>query len=143
MNDAPNGAAQEAAMAIETMLREDAPRLLRPKAPVVESIPAPEPEPVVEQPKIDHTLLPLDALDQVSLALMVGRERHGAWTWKEQPKAWTEILAKTQRHIFSFQRGEMVDSTTGLYHVSCAIANLMFLQSHILTGKGTDDRFVS
>lgn len=137
MNDV-NGAAQEAAMAIETMLREDAPRLLRPRAPVIESVPVPEP--VVETPKIDHTLLPLDALDEISRALMIGRERHGAWTWKENPKAWTEILAKTQRHIFAFQRGEMVDPTTGLYHISCAIANLMFLQSHILTGKGTDDR---
>jgi hypothetical protein len=137
---------EHALRAIEEKLHEK-PRLFRPlapgPAPVHEPEPVAPPEPTPEPPimKIDHTLLPLDALDEISRALMVGKENHGAWGWREVPKAWTEYLAKAQRHIYSFQRGETIDPTTGLHHVSCAIANLMFLQSHVLTGSGLDDRF--
>ena len=139
----PHGATR----AIEEKLREDVrPRLLR---PVMPRQPEPEPEPVVEQTplpepvKIDHTLIPIDALEEVSRALMYGREKHGAWGWVENPKTYTELLAKTQRHIFEFQRGVTVDPTTQLHHVACAIADLMFLQSNILKGRGTDDRLKS
>jgi len=88
-------------------------------------------------------MLPVDALEEVSRALMYGKERHGAWDWVEHPKTYTELLAKTQRHIFEFQRGVTIDPTTQLSHIACAICDLMFLQSNILKGRGTDDRFKS
>jgi hypothetical protein len=90
--------------------------------------------------KIDHTLIPIDALEEVSRALMYGKEKHGAWGWIQNPKSYTELLAKTQRHIFEFQRGVTYDPATGLSHIACAICDLMFLQSNILKERGTDDR---
>ena len=126
---------------IENMLRLDRPptRFSRPViAPVIEQ--PPEPELVPEPVKIDHTLIPIDALEEVSRALMYGKERHGAWGWIENPKSYTELLAKTQRHIFEFQKGVAIDPATGLSHIACAICDLMFLQSNILKGRGTDDR---
>jgi dATP/dGTP diphosphohydrolase len=140
-------AGEHATRAIEEKLRDDVrPRLLRPLAPkpepVVEQQPSePEPEPLPEPIKIDHTMLPVDALEEVSRALMYGKEKHGAWGWVENPKSHTELLAKVQRHIFEFQRGVTIDPTTKLSHIACAICDLMFLQSNILKDRGTDDRF--
>jgi hypothetical protein len=127
---------------IENMLRlGDRPtRFVRPViAPVIEQ--PPEPEPVPTPIKIDHTMLPIDALEEVSRALMYGQRRHGAWGWIENPKSYNELLAKAQRHIFEFQRGVTIDPTTQLSHIACAICDLMFLQSNHLKGRGTDDRF--
>jgi hypothetical protein len=141
MNDPVNSTTE-----IEDMIRSESiesirTRLSRIPTKVIEheaTLPVEEPTPSV---KIDHTMLPLDALDEVSRALMIGKENHGAWGWAENPITWTELLAKTQRHILAFQRGETIDPTTRLQHLACAICNLMFLQSHVLTGSGTDDRF--
>jgi dATP/dGTP diphosphohydrolase len=139
-HDPAEGAARE----IEKILQRDAPsKYLRPPAP------KPEPEPVPEQPvpessmreKIDHTLLPVDALEEVSRTLMHGKERFGAWNWAQHPLTYTEYLAKAHRHILAFQRGEDIDPGTGRTHIACAICDLMFLQSHMIQGLSTDDRF--
>jgi hypothetical protein len=138
-----------ATLHIERMLRnETIPTRLRPSLrPVIEAQPVQEePIPVQEEPiqeqevKIDHTLIPINALEEVSRALMYGKEKHGAWGWMENPKSYTELLAKTQRHIFQFQRGETIDPKTGLSHLACAICDLMFLQSNVLSERGLDDR---
>jgi hypothetical protein len=129
----------------ERLLGVERPRLLRTLStkpePVVEEPPAPEPESMPTPVKIDHTLIPIDALEEVSRALMYGKEKHGAWGWIEHPKSYTELLAKAQRHIFEFQRGVTIDPATQLSHIACAICDLMFLQSNIIKGRGTDDRF--
>jgi hypothetical protein len=91
--------------------------------------------------KIDHTFLPLDALEEVSKALMYGAAKGDAWKWAINPISWTERLAKAQRHILEFQKGINIDPSSGKQHIACAITQLMFLQSYVLTGSGTDDRF--
>jgi hypothetical protein len=128
-------AGEHASRAIEERLREERPR------PRMFTKLEPIPEPLPESIKIDHTMLPVDALEEVSRALMYGKDKHGAWGWAEHPKSHSELLAKVQRHIFEFQRGVTIDPSTGLSHVACAICDLMFLQSNILKGRGTDDRF--
>jgi dATP/dGTP diphosphohydrolase len=142
---------ERATFEIEHLLRSETsrPRLARTFTqlqPVPEPYVAPqEPEPVIEpiSTKIDHTLLPIDALELVSRALMVGKEKHSAWDWAQNPKAYSELLAKAQRHIYEFQRGVDNDPGTGLSHIACAIAELLFLQSNVLNQRGADDRFKS
>jgi hypothetical protein len=90
--------------------------------------------------KIDHTLLPLDALDEVSLTLMHGREKYYAWLWVEHPHRHTDLLAKALRHIFAFQQGEDIDPSSNCHHIASAICDLMFLQSNVIQGVGIDDR---
>jgi len=142
--------AEKATVEIETLLRNETnrPRILR---PIIDHIPTREPEPIlpptpehVAPPtKVDHTLLPIDALEEVSRALMVGKNRFGAWNWALHPLTYTEYLAKAQRHILAFQQGEDIDPGTGRTHIACAICDLMFLQSHMIKGRSTDDRFKS
>jgi hypothetical protein len=137
-------AGEHATRAIEEKLREaERPRLLRPFAPRQEPEPVVEPEPIPMSKtiKIDHTMLPVDALEEVSRALMYGKEKHGAWGWAENPKSHLELIAKVQRHIFEFQRGVTIDPATGLSHIACAICDLMFLQSNIIKERGIDDRY--
>jgi hypothetical protein len=141
--------AEVAAVEIESLIKNETsrPRFLRQigNIPPKESEPVPErqPEPVAPQ-KIDHTYLPLDALEEVSRSLMYGAHKKEAWEWAKHPIGWTERLAKAQRHILEFQKGNDIDPASGefkLHHLACAITQLMFLQSYVLTGAGTDDRF--
>lgn len=144
-----NEAAEHATRAIEEMLHgEERPILRRPLLAVRPPAPEPqkEPEPVAQQEpipsaKIDHTMLPIDALEEVSKALMSGRTRFGAWNWAINPLTQTEYLAKVHRHVLAHQKGEDIDPITGCTHIACAIADLMFLQSNILNGRTKDDRF--
>jgi hypothetical protein len=133
---------------IENMIRGETPKLFqRPSVrdflvqerPVQEQVP----ESVLDQEptKIDHTFLPLDALNEVSRALMHGEQIYAANLWVTNPHRHRDLLAKALRHIFAFQSGETIDKS-GLQHIACAICDLMFLQSNILRGTGTDDRLI-
>jgi hypothetical protein len=142
--------AEQAARGIERALNiseiPQRPRVFSQLRPIIEPTPTPTttptPEPEQIPVKVDHTLLPLDALDEVSKSLMHGRDKYGAWFWVEKAHHHTDLLAKAQRHILAFQRGENIDPTSGLQHIACAICDLMFLQSNIIQGRGTDDRLV-
>jgi Domain of unknown function (DUF5664) len=123
---------------IESFIRKEKPRAFLTLKPEPEPVPVPEP---VQIEKIDHTLLPWDALEEVSRVLMHGREKYAAWYWVEHPHRHTDLLAKVQRHIVAFQRGEDIDPSSGRHHIACAICDLLFLQSNVLHGVGTDDRF--
>jgi hypothetical protein len=95
----------------------------------------------VTEVKIDHTLIPLDALEEVSRALMHGEEKYDKFLWIKKQHRHRDLLAKALRHIFAFSQGQDLDSS-GLQHIACAICDLMFLQSNILRGTGTDDRMI-
>jgi Domain of unknown function (DUF5664) len=135
-----NDVAEHATRAIEVMLR----------TPIRETVKEPVREPVKEHekketivnepPKIDHTLLPLDALEEVSRALMHGEEKYDAQRWVTHPHRYRDLLAKVYRHLTAFQKGETIDPSSGLQHLSSAICDLMFLQANVLRGTGTDDR---
>lgn len=147
-----NKAAEKATEEIEQLLRAESSRprfprtflTLKPQEERQEPF-IPEPVPESEAPlaieKIDHTLLPIDALEEVSRTLMIGRDRHGAWNWVTNPLPYTHLLAKAERHILAFQGGENIDPGTGRSHIACAICDLLFLQSHMIQGVSTDDRF--
>jgi hypothetical protein len=133
---------ERATIDIENLIKGEAsrPRFLR----QIEAIPVKEPMPEPKPPKIDHTYLPLDALEEVSRSLMYGAAKREAWNWAVNPISWTERLAKAQRHIFEFQKGINIDPASGdaqLQHLACAITQLMFLQSYVINDAGTDDRF--
>jgi Domain of unknown function (DUF5664) len=133
-------AVERATEHIENLIRSESarPRLARAFTTLQQ---APEPTPEPKPAKIDHTYLPLDALEEVSRSLMYGAEKGDAWRWAREPIGWTERLAKAQRHLFEFQKGNDIDPTSGRQHLACAITQLMFLQSYVITGSGTDDRF--
>jgi Domain of unknown function (DUF5664) len=137
---------ERATLEIESLIKNEAtrPRFLRQIEAIPLKEPAPVPEPTPKPPKIDHTYLPLDALEEVSRSLMYGAAKREAWNWAVNPISWTERLAKAQRHIFEFQKGINIDPSSGeaqLQHLACAITQLMFLQSYVINDAGTDDRF--
>jgi hypothetical protein len=140
-------AAEHAARSIEHVLNENS-KYSRPVIPVqseqvVEAKQAiEEVEEQMAELKVDHTFLPLDALDEVSRVLMHGAQKHGHWNWVHNPCDWTNLLAKAERHIFAFQKGDDLDPSSGRSHIAHAICDLLFLQSYILNQHGTDNRFI-
>jgi hypothetical protein len=147
MNDQLKDAVENATLQIEAALKNEPLIRLRAVAEAMkkeEEIVAP-PEDIVQilknsYEKLDYSLVPLDALEEVAYVLMHGKSVYGEWNWADNPCKWTELLAKAQRHIYSFSRGEDNDPISGRSHIAHAITVLMFLQSYILTKSGEDNR---
>ncbi|MES2181575.1 MAG: dATP/dGTP diphosphohydrolase domain-containing protein [Pseudomonadota bacterium] len=77
--------------------------------------------------KAKYHLLPLAALEQVSLVLMHGAQKYGENNW-QQVEGWQHRYYNASlRHLFQWKTGEKCDSESGIGHLAHAICSLMFL----------------
>jgi len=89
--------------------------------------------------KSSMSLLPNDALVEISRVLDAGKNKYSAWNWAEGFE-WSRLLDATYRHLGAWKEGEDLDPETGLSHAAHAACNLMFLITHQKRNLGTDDR---
>ena len=95
--------------------------------------------------KVDWTLVPFEALEDMARVLQFGARKYAAWNWTEGGGfKWTRIVGSCLRHIFAFLRGEDVDPESGISHISHAQCNLLFLAYYIRNKEkfNKDDRNV-
>lgn len=88
--------------------------------------------------KNDYSLLPFDALEQVSKVLTFGAKKYKRDNWKTVPNSRTRYFSASCRHLFSWFRGEVNDPETGFNHLAHAICCLMFLLSNDLEIRPND-----
>jgi hypothetical protein len=83
--------------------------------------------------KVDLTLLPFPALEEIAKVLMYGAEKYGRDNWKlcEDLNDYEKAL---MRHISAHLSGEMYDEETGLLHLAHVGCNLVFLL-YLLRGE--------
>lgn len=73
-------------------------------------------------------LIPFDALEPVAKVLEFGAQKYSPWNWCENKGfSWTRVFSATLRHLFSWVKGEDLDSETNLPHLAHAVCNLLFL----------------
>ena len=84
-------------------------------------------------------LLPVEALEEIGLALTFGAEKYEPWNWKKG-FAWSRLIGSTLRHLFAWMRGEDKDPESGLSHLAHAGCCILFLITHEKLGLGEDDR---
>jgi hypothetical protein len=95
--------------------------------------------------KVDWTLVPFEALEEMAQVLTFGAKKYDSWNWTTGGGfKWTRVLASCMRHLFAFMRGEDNDPESGLSHISHAQCNLLFLAYYIRNKKKfpNDDRYV-
>lgn len=89
--------------------------------------------------KIRYSLMPFDALTEVTQVLTSGAEKYGDHNWaKGFP--WMDVVDSFFRHFFKWVAGQDYDKDSGRLHLAHMACNILFLLSFQLRGAGTDDR---
>lgn len=79
--------------------------------------------------KLDYTLVPFDALDEIVEVLGVGAKKYARDNWKHVPNAEQRYQAAAFRHLTAYAKGERTDPETGLSHLAHAGCCLLFMLS--------------
>jgi hypothetical protein len=78
--------------------------------------------------KLDWSLVPIDAVEEIAKVLEFGAKKYAAHNWKQGGGfSWIRVFNSLVRHIFAWVRGEDKDPESGLSHLAHAGCNILFL----------------
>jgi len=77
--------------------------------------------------KLQYSLLPTSALEDVVKVLTFGSEKYEPDNWKRVPDAKRRYFDAAQRHIWAYKAGEINDPESGVNHLAHAVCCLMFI----------------
>lgn len=80
-----------------------------------------------DQDKLQWSLLPFRALQEVVSVLGFGAKKYAADNWKHVPEARTRYVDAAFRHLTDWHLKERLDGETGKSHLAHAICCLLFL----------------
>lgn len=86
------------------------------------------------------SVIPTTALLQIGAVMRTGKEKYGAYNWRDYPVTASTYVDAAMRHLVQYWDGETVDPESGLPHLAHAAASIMVLMDALATGNGTDDR---
>lgn len=90
--------------------------------------------------KLEWHQLPMFALAGSVRVFMYGGKKYTKANWcKGMP--WSVVYDCAMRHLMAWQRGEELDSESGLPHLDHALTNLVFLSAYRDLYPEGDDRF--
>lgn len=79
--------------------------------------------------KLDYTLVPFDALDEIVKVLMFGARKYDRDNWKHVDNAMQRYAAAAFRHLTAHAKGEANDPETGISHLAHAGCCVLFMLS--------------
>lgn len=91
--------------------------------------------------KTRYDLLPLGLLKPVCDVLEYGERKYAKWNWTRGMN-WSHCYASIMRHLEAWNRGEDLDSESGLPHLGHVMANIVFLTHYAEHYPEGDDRYV-
>jgi len=77
--------------------------------------------------KLDWSLLPIEPIEAVIKVLMLGAVKYAPNNWKYVDDHERRYYNAAMRHMTAWQKGEKVDSETGISHIAHALCCLTFL----------------
>ena len=80
-------------------------------------------------------LVPLDTVESIGNILSMGAKKYGENTWQELPDFWKRYKAALLRHLAAIDKGELLDSESGLPHIDHVLCNAVFLSWGYHHGK--------
>lgn len=89
--------------------------------------------------KLDYTLVPFEALDEIVKVLMFGAQKYDRDNWRHVDNAMQRYAAAAFRHLTAYNKGETVDAESGLSHLShlgCCVLFMLALEKQ----NGDDPR---
>ena len=97
-----------------------------------------------DQGKTDLSLMPPEALTDISRVLMFGAEKYGRNNWRDDGNTTphSRTYASVQRHLNSYWQGEDFDPESMQRHLAHAATQLIILMMHTHDGHANmDDRY--
>jgi len=91
-----------------------------------------------DEGKLDYTLLPWGALEEVVKVLEFGKKKYARDNWQKVPEGKIRYVQAGFRHLIAYTTGEENDKESGLSHLAHAICCLMFVLS--LNKEGGDNQ---
>lgn len=82
--------------------------------------------------KLDYTLVPYEALDEIVKVLMFGAQKYDRDNWRHVDNAMQRYTAAAFRHLTAYNKGETTDPETGLSHlahVGCCVLFMLALEA--------------
>jgi len=79
--------------------------------------------------KLDYTLLPWPALEEVVKVLQEGEKKYARDNWKKVEHAQFRYLKAAFRHLVAYTTGEKLDRETGLSHLAHCVCCCLFVIS--------------
>jgi hypothetical protein len=79
-----------------------------------------------DEGKLDWTLLPPEALEEVVKVLQHGAVKYGRDNWQRVPDGRRRYIAAAHRHLHAVSLGELTDPESGLPHLAHAVCSLLF-----------------
>lgn len=86
-------------------------------------------------------LIPYESLIGTAEVLAFGAKKYAAHNWRGGFE-WQRLIDAALRHLLAFNAGQDTDPESGLSHADHAACCIAFLQAHIKSGLGTDNRFM-
>lgn len=78
--------------------------------------------------KLDWSLIPMEALEDVVKALEFGKQKYSANNWRKGAGlSWLETCNSLRRHLYAWLRGEELDPESGISHLGHIGCNVIFL----------------
>lgn len=93
-----------------------------------------------DQNKPKLTMVAPDFIEDMAYALESGEKKYGKDNWK-QDLGYSRVLDAARRHIAALERGEELDSESGLSHAVHAACSLMYIHYYQHHGGYDDRRF--
>lgn len=90
--------------------------------------------------KAPISLIPHESLLGTAEVLAFGAKKYSANNWRGGFE-WSRLMDAAMRHLVAFNSGQDLDPESGLSHIDHAAACIAFLQAHIKSGLGTDNRY--
>ena len=76
--------------------------------------------------KLKFSLLPIQCIEDILQVLMHGADKYGIDNWKKCEDL-TRYSDALERHLTAWKKGELIDSDSGLTHLSHLACNALFL----------------
>ena len=90
------------------------------------------------KPRFD--LIPSDPLEDIARVLTMGADKYEKDNWRKG-MPWSQCTASLMRHMNAFNRGEDLDTESGLPHMAHVAVNAMFILEFMRTHREKDDRW--
>ena len=85
--------------------------------------------------KVRMDLVPLECVESIAKVLTYGAKKYTDNSWQDLTDFWKRYKAALLRHLTAIDKGELIDSESGLPHIDHVLCNAMFLSWGFHHGK--------
>lgn len=84
--------------------------------------------------------IPTEIILGMGHAFEMGAEKHGPYSFRDNPIDYTELIDSASRHLLAFMDGEDLDTESGLPHLWHCACNIAMLEWTRVNASEKDDR---